>query len=106
MKPVCETSWFDLGTVFRSTVGESPHCIFILESVTGNASEMTTERRERLTKLLEQEKAELAAEERARAKSKGVGDFLSLEQKKVFGGTGGIEDRIRRGRGQMHVDAD
>ena len=77
-----------------------------LAAMTFNASEMTTERRERLTKLLEQEKAELAAEERARAKSKGMGDFLSLEQKKVFGGTGGIEDRIRRGRGQMHVDAD
>ncbi|KAI0094299.1 Pre-mRNA splicing factor-domain-containing protein [Irpex rosettiformis] len=77
-----------------------------LAAMTSNASEMTTERRERLNKLLEQEKAELQAEERARAKSKGTGDFLSHEQKKVFGGTGGIEDRIRRGRGQMQVDAD
>ena len=56
--------------------------------------------------LLEQEKAELEAEERARAKSKGMGDFLSTESKKVFGGAGGIEERIRRGRGQMHVDTD
>ncbi|KAI0782372.1 Pre-mRNA splicing factor-domain-containing protein [Irpex lacteus] len=77
-----------------------------LAAMSSNASEMTSERRERLTKLLEQEKAELEAEERARTKSKGMGDFLSHEQKKVFGGTGGIEDRIRRGRGQMHVDAD
>ena len=74
--------------------------------MTSNASEMTSERRERLTKLLEQEKAELEAEERARAKSKGMGDFLSHEQKKVFGGGGGLEERIRRGRGGMRVDAE
>jgi hypothetical protein len=77
-----------------------------LAAMTSNASEMTLERRERLTKMLEQEKIELEAEERARTKSKGMGDFLSAEQKKAFGGVGGIEDRIRRGRGQMHVDAD
>jgi hypothetical protein len=57
--------------------------------------------------MLEKEKAELAAEERARAKSKGMGGFLSHEQKKVFGGgTGGLEERIRRGRGGMVVDGD
>lgn len=67
---------------------------------------MTVERRERLTTLLAQEKAELEAEERARAKSGGMGSFLSHEQKKVFGGSGGIEERIRRGRGQMRVDGD
>ena len=77
-----------------------------LAAMSSNASSMTVERRERLTKLLEQEKAELDAEERARAKSKGMGDFLSLESKKVFSGAGGIEERIRRGRGQMHVEAD
>ena len=39
--------------------------------------------------------AELEAEERERAKSKGMGGFLSHEQKKVFGGSGGLEERIR-----------
>jgi len=64
------------------------------------------ERQERLTKLLEKEKADLAAEEAARAKSKGMGGFLSHESKKVFGGSGGLEDRIRRGRGGLVIDAD
>ncbi|GJE85848.1 pre-mRNA-splicing factor CWC25 [Phanerochaete sordida] len=77
-----------------------------LAAMTANASEMSVERREHLTKLLEREKAEHEAEEQARAKSGGMGSFLSHEQKKVFGGIGGIEDRIRRGRGGMHVDAD
>ncbi|PSS05457.1 hypothetical protein PHLCEN_2v3837 [Hermanssonia centrifuga] len=77
-----------------------------LAAMSTDASTMTVERRERLTKLLEQEKAELDAEERVRAKTKGMGSFLSQEQKKVFGGGGGLEERIRRGRGQMHVDAD
>ncbi|EKM61339.1 uncharacterized protein PHACADRAFT_247880 [Phanerochaete carnosa HHB-10118-sp] len=77
-----------------------------LAAMTSNASEMSVERREHLTQLLEKEKAELEAEERARVKSKGMGNFLSHEQKKVFGGVGGLEERIRRGRGQMHADAD
>ncbi|KAI0654261.1 Pre-mRNA splicing factor-domain-containing protein [Cubamyces menziesii] len=77
-----------------------------LAAMSSNASTLSVERREHLSQLLEREKAELEAEERARAKSKGMGDFLSYEQKKVFGGTGGLEDRIRRGRGQMRVEAD
>ncbi|KAH9950876.1 Pre-mRNA splicing factor-domain-containing protein [Amylocystis lapponica] len=77
-----------------------------LAAMSTNASSMTVERREHLTTLLAQEKAELELEEKARAKSKGMGGFLSQEQKKVFGGTGGIEERIRRGRGQMRVDGD
>ena len=67
---------------------------------------MVVERQERLKELLEREKAELEADEEARAKSKGMSGFLSHEQKKVFGGVGGLEDRIRRGRGGMVVDAD
>jgi hypothetical protein len=55
---------------------------------------------------LEKEKSELEADEQARAKSKGMSGFLSQEQKRVFGGVGGLEDRIRRGRGGMVVDAD
>ena len=74
--------------------------------MSANAATMSVERREHLTQLLAQEKAELEAEEQARAKSKGMGSFLSMESKKVFSGAGGIEERIRRGRGQMHVDAD
>ncbi|KAH8099266.1 Pre-mRNA splicing factor-domain-containing protein [Cristinia sonorae] len=77
-----------------------------LAAMTSSATAMSAERRERLNGLLAQEKAEMEAEERIRAQSGGMGSFLSHEQKKVFGGSGGIEDRIRRGRGQMHVDAD
>ncbi|KAF9814181.1 hypothetical protein IEO21_05250 [Rhodonia placenta] len=77
-----------------------------LAAMTVDASSMTVERKERLAQLLEQEKLEAEAEARVRAKSKGMGGFLSQEQKKVFGGEGGIEERIRRGRGQMRVDAD
>jgi len=69
--------------------------------MTSNAAQMSIERQQRLTALLEKEKAELAAEEEARKKSKGMGDFLSHESKKVYGGEGGLEDRIRRGRGGM-----
>lgn len=77
-----------------------------LAAMTSSATTMSVERRERLTSLLAQEKAELEAEEKVRAKSGGMGSFLSHEQKKVFGGSGGIEERIRRGRGTMVVDAD
>jgi len=77
-----------------------------LAAMTSNASSMAAERQERLKELLEREKAELEADEEARAKSKGMSGFLSHEQKKVFGGIGGLEDRIRRGRGGMVVDAD
>lgn len=77
-----------------------------LASMTTNAAEMSTERRERLKSLLEKEKAELEAEERAREKSKGMGGFLSNEQKKVFGGHGGLEERLRRGRAGLVAQAD
>ena len=77
-----------------------------LAAMTANASTMSVDRRERLTQLLEKEKAELEAEERARSKSKGMGSFLSHESKKVFSGEGGLEERIRRGRGQLYVGAD
>jgi len=77
-----------------------------LAAMTTGATTMSSERRERLTNLLAQEKAELEVEERIRAKSGGMGSFLSHESKKVFGGSGGIEERIRRGRGQMVVDTD
>lgn len=59
---------------------------------------METQRQKRLLALLEKEKAELEADKLAREKSKGMGNFLSQEQKRVFGGAGGLEDRIRRGR--------
>ncbi|EMD41893.1 hypothetical protein CERSUDRAFT_110446 [Gelatoporia subvermispora B] len=77
-----------------------------LAAMSSNASTLTVERKERLTQLLEQEKAEMEAEERVRAKAGGMGSFLSQEQKKVFSAAGGIEDRIRRGRGTMRVDHD
>jgi hypothetical protein len=77
-----------------------------LAAMSSNASSMNIERQERLNALLAKEKADLEAEERARAKSKGMGGFLSQEQKKVFGGSGGLEERIKRGRGGMLVDAE
>ena len=76
-----------------------------LAAMTNDASTMESERQVRLKALLEKEKAELAADEAARAKSKCFGSFLSGEQKKVFGGIA-LEDQIRRGRGGMVVDAD
>jgi len=77
-----------------------------LAAMATNASAMSADRQQRLAALLEKEKAELEADEQARAKSKGMSGFLSQEQKRVFGGVGGLEDRIRRGRGGMVVDAD
>lgn len=77
-----------------------------LAAMTVNANSMSEERQKRLSALLEKEKAELEADERARAQSEGVSGFLSQEQKRVFGGVGGLEDRIKRGRGGMVLDAD
>ncbi len=71
-----------------------------------NANSTSEDRQKRLAALLEKEKADLAADERAREKSKGMSSFLSQEQKRVFGGTGGLEDRIRRGKVGMVVEAD
>jgi len=59
-----------------------------------------------LKALLEVEKAELEAEERRRAKSGGVGSFLSTEQKKVFSAAGGLEDRLKRGRVGLVAEAE
>lgn len=77
-----------------------------LAAMQANASYMSEDRQKRLEALLEKEKADLAADDRAREKSRGLSSFISQEQKRVFGGTGGLEDRIRRGRGGMVVDAD
>ena len=77
-----------------------------LAAMASNATTMSADRQQRLAALLEKEKAELEADEQARAKSKGMSGFLSQEQKRVFGGVGGLEDRIKRGRGGMVVDAD
>lgn len=78
-----------------------------LADMTSNASSMQDERKKRLAKLLEQEKAELAREEEERAKSAksgGVGNFMSADYKKVYSGEGGLEDRLRRARGTLVVD--
>ncbi|KAJ7246322.1 Pre-mRNA splicing factor-domain-containing protein [Mycena haematopus] len=76
-----------------------------LAAMSSNATSMSVERQERLAQLLEKEKAELAREEEARRKNKGMGSFLSQEKKKVFGGIA-LDEQIRRGRGGMLVDAD
>lgn len=77
-----------------------------LAAMQSGAANMEVERQQRLMAMLEKEKADLQAEERARAKSKGMGGFLGQEQKKVFGGIGGLEDRLKRGRGGLVADAD
>lgn len=77
-----------------------------LAAMQSGAASMEVERQQRLMALLEKEKADMEAEEQARAKSKGMGSFLGQEQKKVFGGVGGLEDRLRRGRGGLVADAD
>lgn len=69
-----------------------------LAAMSSNATEMSSERQDHLKKLLEQEKREQELEQELRAKSKGMGGFLSQEQKKVFGGSGDLEERLRRGR--------
>ncbi|KAJ7897062.1 Pre-mRNA splicing factor-domain-containing protein [Mycena olivaceomarginata] len=76
-----------------------------LAAMSSNATSMGVERQERLARMLEREKAELAREEEARKKNKGMGTFISQEQKKVFGGIA-LDEQIRRGRGGMVVDAD
>jgi hypothetical protein len=63
-----------------------------------NAASSHADRRERLTVLLAQEKAQAEADEAARTKSKGMGSFLSAESKKVFSGEGGLAERMRRGK--------
>jgi hypothetical protein len=72
--------------------------------MSSSASDLTIERQQRLAALRAREEAALEAEEKSRAKSKGMGGFLSNEQKKVY--SGGLEERIKRGRGGMVVDAD
>jgi hypothetical protein len=74
--------------------------------MSADATSLAVERKERLQVLLEQEKAQLEAEERARARSKGMGNFLHGEQKKVFSGAGGLEERLRRGRSGLVRGAD
>jgi len=68
-----------------------------LAAMSSNASSMSTERQERLTKLLEQEKLELEAEQKAREKSRGMTGYLSQEQKRMMGSVG-LDERIKRGR--------
>ncbi|KAJ3540316.1 hypothetical protein NMY22_g4346 [Coprinellus aureogranulatus] len=75
-----------------------------LAAMRSNAVSMQAERQVRLAAMLEKEKAELAEEDEKR--KKGVSSYLTAESKKVFGGAGGLEDRIRRGRGGMVIDAD
>ncbi|KAG9222592.1 hypothetical protein CCMSSC00406_0004506 [Pleurotus cornucopiae] len=77
-----------------------------LAAMSSNAQSMSVDRQKRLTELLEKEKAELEAENAARARSKGMGNFLAHEQKKVFGGSGDLGDRIRRGRAGLVAEAD
>jgi len=75
-----------------------------LAAMSSSASDLTVERQQRLAALRAKERVELEAEEKSRARSKGMGEFLSNEQKQIY--NGGLEERIRRGKGGMVVDAD
>ena len=75
-----------------------------LAAMQAGAATMDEERKARLAALLEKEKAELAEEEKKRAK--GMSSYLNSESKRVYGGDIGLADRIKRGRGGMVVDAD
>ena len=74
--------------------------------MSSNASELDSTRATRLAALKVAEDAELAAEEERRAKAlkggKGVGpEFMREQSKAVYGGTIGLEERLRRGRGAL-----
>ena len=73
--------------------------------MTAGASALTLDRQKRLQALLEAETAEAAREARARERNGGVGGFLSAEAKRVYGGMA-LDERVRRGRGGMVVEAD
>lgn len=90
----------------RKPTGDDEKRAARLAAMQSNAVSVETDRQKRLLDLLEKEKAELETENRAREKSKGMGGFLSQEQKRVFGGSGGLEDRIRRGRHGLVAEAD
>ncbi|KIO08640.1 hypothetical protein M404DRAFT_134179 [Pisolithus tinctorius Marx 270] len=77
-----------------------------LAAMQSDATTVEAQRQKRLLALLEKEKAELEAEKLAREKSRGMGSFLSQEQKRVFGGAGGLEDRIKRGRHGLVADGE
>jgi len=77
-----------------------------LAAMTSNATTMSTERQDRLKILLEQEKLELEVEQKAREKSRGMTGFLNQQRKEVFGGGGGLEDRLKRGRHGLVSEAD
>lgn len=77
-----------------------------LAAMSSSANQLTSERRQRLEAMLEQEKQEKEREEKERmrhSKSGGVGGFLDGERRRVYAGgmEGGLGERIRRGRGAM-----
>ncbi|KAH8809608.1 Pre-mRNA splicing factor-domain-containing protein [Flagelloscypha sp. PMI_526] len=77
-----------------------------LAAMRSDASAADESRQRRLSSLMTSEKAEQAKQDRKRSKANGVGGFMSHEARKVYGGSGGLEDRIRRGRGRMVIDRD
>lgn len=74
--------------------------------MSSSAQELTSDRRQRLEAMLEQEKEAKEREESQRlqhAKSGGIGGFLDNERRRVYAGgmEGGLAERIKRGRGGM-----
>lgn len=76
-----------------------------LAAMSSNANSMSSERQERLKTLLEQEKLEVEAEQKAREKSRGMSGYLNQEQKRMMS-AGGLEERIKRGRQGMISERD
>ncbi|EJT99967.1 hypothetical protein DACRYDRAFT_68900 [Dacryopinax primogenitus] len=77
-----------------------------LAAMSTSAVRLTEERKERLEKLLEQEKVEAAAEEARRKGSKA--SFLEREEMRMVGGDMSLEERMRRSgrQGLQRIEAD
>jgi hypothetical protein len=70
--------------------------------MTADADHFNEERKTRLNALLAQEKREAELEEKLRSKSRGMGSFLGMEQKRVFGGLeGGLGEHMRRSKANL-----
>jgi len=80
--------------------------------MTIDASDVDASRATRIAALQATEQAELAAEEENRRKSAkvkggdGKGEFMREQARVVYGGGGGLEERLKRGRGALVRESD
>jgi len=77
--------------------------------MTADADELVSSRATRLAALQAVEEAEKAAEDEKRKKAMskgGQGDFMREQTKMVYGGSMGLEERLKRGRGALVRESD